>query len=463
MRTLAMLLLLAAATLAEGLADRIYVVRVMTESVGMAGTERRVLAAAAVPVGPDGLLMATGFALDAPRGEHASLQVSAVAPDGTEYRAQLLGGHDDLRCTLFRLDLAGDKAPKPVALGASELAIGTRVTLITRYGEAFGYRIRSVESWIEATTSGPDAVYALKAGSAEWRGMIAASADGKRLLGFVDTRSAVGEKNSGALIGVGGAITVVVPPKAYADFIAHPPVPRNGPARVQEPTRKRAWLGVNLQPFNRDRELFFGMPEGTSGALVTGVSKNSPAEKAGVQVHDLLLGVGEIDLRFENDSTAEWARLLRAVGGQSLGEPLPCRVIRFERNADGTYRPRNLDLTIVLEERPLDEEDAPEVEVDHLDIKVRTMTDYRRRLVRLPEGTTGVVVMAVERGSPAQIAGLRPFDIVLGIDRRRVVDAGSLTELLESARKAGHERVVLFVRRNTGQTFIPIAPDWKTK
>jgi hypothetical protein len=435
----------------------------MTESIGRLGPERRVLAAAAVPVGPDGLLMATGFALDAPEGDHAALQVSAVAPDGTEYSARLLGGNDDLRCTLFRLDLAGAEAPEPFQLDGAAQPIGTRLLLLTRYGAEFDHRVRRIESWIEATTKGPDSVGALHAGAAEWRGMVVASTDGKRLLGFVDTRSAVGGRSTGALIGVGGSVTVFVPSKAYADFAANPPKPKTAKESEAEPAKKRAWIGVNLRPFDRDREIFFGMDEGTSGALVTGVTKGSPADRAGLRVHDLLLSIGDVELWFETDSQAEWARLLRMVGALPLGEHLPCRAIRFERNEDGTYRKKNLDLEIVLEERPMEEEDAPEEEIKQLDIKVRALTDFRRRMVRLPQGTTGVVVTSVERGSPAQIAGLRPFDIILGIDRRKVGDVRGFRELLESARKAKHERVVLFVRRQTAQTFIPIAPDWKTE
>ncbi len=111
----------------------------------------------------------------------------------------------------------------------------------------------------------------------------------------------------------------------------------------------------------------------------------------------------------------------------------------------------------------MEDEDAPEEEIEHQEIKFRSLTHLRRRMVRLPQGTTGVVVTSVERGSPAQIAGLRPFDIILGIDRRKVDGSRSFRKLLETARKAGHERVVLFVRRQTAQTFIPIAPDWKTE
>ena len=467
MRTPLALLLLAlspALALAGDLADSVLLVRITTESSARFRTERRVLAAPALPVGPGGLIMSVGFALNPTRSEDAALKATIVTPDGVEHPARLLGGDNDRNCTFFRVDPETVELPDPVSLSAAVPGrAGMPVLLIGRYTSVLDHAVRRVESSIEVVVDRPRRFYALRAGRAEWRGLIAATADGQKLVGFVVTRPAIGAEAPGALLGVGSTVTGLDPAARFAAIAADPP----DPERVKDPEngaqspRAKAWLGVNLMPFDADKEAFFGMPEGTEGALVTGVSPGSPSESAGIRVHDMIRSIGGSALSYERAD--DWAGLLRVVQALPRDKPVPCEIVRFERKEDGSYRARSLTLPITLTVRPLDHDEVPETQVDGLDIKVRPLTDDRRRGARLPGGATGVVVTAIARGSAAQLSGLRIADIVLSVDRKPVGDVESFRGLLEEARKAKRERVLLFVRRGLGHTFLSVAPQWSGK
>ena len=85
-------------------------------------------------------------------------------------------------------------------------------------------------------------------------------------------------------------------------------------------TVSRGWLGVNIQNVTRDLAAGLGMPK-PEGALVAGVTKNSPAAKAGVRTGDVIVAVG--DERIE-----KLRELPRHIANLAAGEEAPMTVFR---------------------------------------------------------------------------------------------------------------------------------------
>ena len=100
MKHLAVLLLCGAAF--AGVEDKLFIVKITTERATAAGVSRQSIAAAALPVGPDGVLLAVGFALNPPDRDEP-VRVVARRPDGTEVPARILQAFQDLDCTVFKL------------------------------------------------------------------------------------------------------------------------------------------------------------------------------------------------------------------------------------------------------------------------------------------------------------------------------------------------------------------------
>ena len=85
----------------------------------------------------------------------------------------------------------------------------------------------------------------------------------------------------------------------------------------------RAQIGLALAPLSPDLRGQLDVPHGTSGAVVQGVQPGSPAEAAGLQPGDLIVGVGTQSV----SSPAEAAKAMRtALGGSD--HALALRVIR---------------------------------------------------------------------------------------------------------------------------------------
>lgn len=446
-RAFVLVLCLAAVAAAKGIEDSILVIRIRTEQTVASGVRKQTLTSPVLVVGADGLCMAAGFHLEPSTDPDEPVRIDAIGRDGRTFPAKLLGGDADLECTFFRLEGDAASFPPAVALDAAvAVQPDDKVFFLGRHGPVLEFAPRRIEAHVDAATRGAPPLYGVREPRDAWIGSVAVTPDGK-LVGFVDARNTFGE-DQGIALGVGRQTLVIVGARAYADAARTP---------VKQVTG-RAWLGVNLSPFDADREAFFSVDEDWKGALVTGISPGSPAAVAGIRVHDLIQTIGSLNVRFEVQT--DWNTMLRAVQRLPLGKPLPCRVVRFSRRADGGYDAHPLQLTMTLTERPLDFADAPETEIKDLGLKVKPATQDWRRANKVDAGEGGAVVTGTARASPAQLARLRPGDLIQRVDDAEVLDVASLTSVLDAARKEKRAKIVLFVRRGTQTLFVAVATGW---
>ena len=119
---------------------------------------------------------------------------------------------------------------------------------------------------------------------------------------------------------------LIVTTSAFAeDQIRRTVIVRNGEVLLDETDPlgnpgKRAFVGVSLTELTPELREFFGAPK-DSGVLVSSVSENGPAAKAGVRVGDVITAV--------NGKTTANARDLRqAVKDNHAGDSIRIEVIR---------------------------------------------------------------------------------------------------------------------------------------
>ncbi len=63
-------------------------------------------------------------------------------------------------------------------------------------------------------------------------------------------------------------------------------------------------MGLTLAPLTPDLRSQLNLPDDASGAVIVGVRPNSPADQAGLQPGDLLVGVGGTDVSSPDDAIA---------------------------------------------------------------------------------------------------------------------------------------------------------------
>ena len=226
---------------------------------------------------------------------------------------------------------------------------------------------------------------------------------------------------------------------------------------------QRGYIGVSLQPLQDGIAESLGLRK-DRGELIRGVTEGSPAARAGIEQGDVIVAFNGREVT--PDQTLSWQ-----VAQTPVGSRVPVDLIR-----DG----RRQRVTITVAERPTEEELArlsgveEEAEVtepaqdeqttgqraarESLGVTVSTLTPEIARTLRLNDpAIRGVVVAAIDPSSDAAAKGLRSGDIILSVNQRAVATPEEAAAIVDAARRAGRESVLLLIRRgNTPPLYVAV-------
>ena len=201
---------------------------------------------------------------------------------------------------------------------------------------------------------------------------------------------------------------------------------------------RRGRIGVSIQDITPDLRDAMRLSTST-GALVSSVSEDSPASKAGLEEGDIIVG-------FNGDDIMDASDIRNAVGYVQPGEGADITYLR-----DGRRRTTKIEVEAFKETRAslsIDEaDDIPAME----SFSGATLSEIPKS-VNPRGGRDGIYVAAVERGSKAYRAGLRKGDIIRQVDREDISDLGDFEDALEN--KDGP--MALTVEKNGNTTFLAV-------
>jgi serine protease Do len=213
----------------------------------------------------------------------------------------------------------------------------------------------------------------------------------------------------------------------------------------------RGLIGVRVGPVQRDAVDELGL-KNRDGALVASVSRGGPAAKAGVLPGDVIVA-------FNGQPVKDSDQLPRLVTATKPGSTVPLRVVRAGQERT---------LTLTVGEVDLDSENGartsrntrgaePEPETSSgFGMTVSNVTPEVARQLRLEE-TRGVVIVAVEPGSPAARAGLRPGDVIRQVSRTDVNTAAEAQR--ELAKIPSRGTALLLILRGGEDTFVTVTKE----
>jgi serine protease Do/serine protease DegQ len=160
---------------------------------------------------------------------------------------------------------------------------------------------------------------------------------------------------------------------------------------------RRGRLGASSEDITHDLAASLGLAS-TAGAIVSTVDAHSPAEKAGLKAGDVITAVNGRNIRSSLD-------LRNKIGLMPIGETVTLDLIR-------NGKPLTTRVKIA---KPLD---VPGTEAETVpQLAGATVANFQSRSA---QGSQGVVVTKVDANSPAWMHGLRPGDIIVGVNRKKV-------------------------------------------
>ena len=177
----------------------------------------------------------------------------------------------------------------------------------------------------------------------------------------------------------------------------------------------------------------------TKGVLISDVSKDSPAEKAGLER-------GDVIIRFDGKAVTDSHMLSRVVAAKKPNTTVTVEIIRDEKEKT---------LKVQLGTMPLNQQAAlsPMEQKSPWGLTVQEITPDLASHLGLNPDEKGVVISDVKSGSPAADAGLRPGDIIKEVDRKEIT---SLDDYNKAIKKADRNEggVLLLIKRGNGTLFV---------
>ncbi len=205
---------------------------------------------------------------------------------------------------------------------------------------------------------------------------------------------------------------------------------------------KRGWLGVVIQDVDANTAKALGLDE-PKGALIASVKPGDPADKAGLQVGDVILAVN-------GESIADAGELTRTIGHLSPDKEV---AIRVWRKGDV------LEFEAVLGERNLQTAQAKTEQGGDtamvLGLDLRPVTEQEARDLGLDQAR-GLLVTGVSQSSPAAEADIRSSDVILEANGRPVDSMADLNAVLKG--DAARKGVVMFLIKRRGQNLFRTVP-----
>ncbi|MEO0329613.1 MAG: DegQ family serine endoprotease [Pseudomonadota bacterium] len=270
---------------------------------------------------------------------------------------------------------------------------------------------------------------------------------------FIQTDAAINRGNSGGpLFNMNGEVvginTAIISPSGGSIGIGFS-IPANLASRVVDQLvefgeTRRGWLGVQIQTVTDEIAESLGLNK-ASGALVSGVVKDGPAEKSGIQS-------GDIILTFDGKEVKTMRDLPIIVADTAVNKEVDVIVFRKGENQTvgvtlGRLEDGEKKLTSLTTGQ--EEPDEP-VSKTILGLKLSEITDEARESAKLSEDVQGLLVTEVEAGSAAQDKGIQSGEVVMQIGQEPVKTLSDAESQIARLKDQGRKNALLMVGTPTG-------------
>ncbi|MTH45648.1 serine endoprotease DegQ [Intestinirhabdus alba] len=340
--------------------------------------------------------------------------------DGREFDARIIGSDDQSDIALLQIQHP-DRLTQIAIADSDKLRVGDFAVAV---GNPFGLG--------QTATSG--IVSALGRSGLNLEG----------LENFIQTDASINRGNSGgALLNLNGELiginTAILAPGGGSIGIGFA-IPSNM-ARIlaqqlmQFGEIKRGLLGIKGMEMSADIAKAFGL-EIQRGAFVSEVLPNSGSAKAGVKSGDIIISLNGKPL-------SSFAELRSRIATTEPGAKVKLGLLR-------SGKPLEVEVTL----------DASTSSSASAELIIPALQGATFSDGQLKDGSKGVHIDGVEKGSPAALAGLHKDDVIVGINRDRVGSIAEMRKVLETKPSIvalqvarGNEKIYLLLRQD-----VPLNP-----
>lgn len=346
-------------------------------------------------------------------------QIKVILHDDQEYDAKIIGADPVTDLALIKIDA---KDLKPLEFGSSKNA--------------------QVGSWVVAIGSPFGLEQTVTAGIISAKGRIIGSGPYDD---FIQTDASINPGNSGGpLLNMDGEVvginTAIIKSGQGIGFAIPSDLATTVIDQLKDSKRvSRGWIGVSIQDVSKEMSEYYNL-DPDEGVYVAKAYEDNPAYEAGIRQGDVIIRVNGIKINSSRDLTLTIANL-------RMGSNVNIEVVR---------QGKNKTFTVKLGERPDSVEDSQFGEepngFDDLGFMFKPLDKGLAEQLGYPSSIKGLVVIRIDPDSQAAISGVRPGDLLVEINHKKITGISDYTGIMRKIEK-GRTAHMLF-RRGSSQIFV---------
>ena len=202
---------------------------------------------------------------------------------------------------------------------------------------------------------------------------------------------------------------------------------------------QRGYAGISMQDVPADMAEFFKL-DNTNGAIVTSVTPDSPADKAGLKKDDVVIQI-------DNKKIIDTQDVKNIIGFTTPGTDVDITIMRNGKE-------KKLTMTVGSQQ---ESEIADTSAIGKkLGLEVQTIDKDTAEKYDIEKGK-GVLIIDVKPGSAADGAGLRSGMIILEVNRQKITNVGDFNQALKESEKT--KKAYLFVKVNRMMYYVTLPLD----
>jgi serine protease Do len=384
-----------------------------------------------VIISPDGYIVTNDHVVD------GAMKINVTLDDRRVFPAKLVGTDKLNDLAVIKIDA---KNLPSVAWGDSnDLHPGQTVLA---FGSPFGYFQFSVTRGIISALDRPNPY----------------SDDARKPGDFIQTDAAINPGNSGGplvnahgeLIGINTFIITGNGSFAGAGFAIPSQIVRtSAESIIKTGAVHHGYLGISINNVTPENASFFNLPD-ASGAIISQVTPDSPASRAGLKN-------GDVVRELNGKKIVTSGSLQVAVSEIAPGTEIQLGILR-----DGKPQTINAKVGEFHKDAEVAENSGSgQNQRGKLGLAVNDLTPDLRSELNLPSNVKGAAVQSVRPASPADDAGLAPGDVIVEVDRHPVDSADQFVSAVHSI-PAGKD-ILLLVWSHGGESYRVLHQDQTTQ
>ncbi len=340
------------------------------------------------------------------------IKVKLSDTDKETFDAKIIGSDHFTDIALIKIDPKGKQLPVAPLGDSDKTRVGQWVAAI---GHPFGY------------------------GHTVTHGIISAK---ERLLGngvthpyndYIQTDASINLGNSGGpLISTEGEVVGInVATDARAQGVIGFAIPINVakdlmPQLIKTGHAVRGFIGIVWHELTEELSQYLKLKKDQQGVVISEVIKGNPADLAGLKIYDVIVEFNGAPIRSGRE-------LLKEVAKAPVGKPVPLKVLRDGKEKEFQLKPVERKEEKEGEtKKPSKKEEGKEQPT--LGLQVEDIDRYPGLKEKF-ELADGVVVINVEKDSPAEKAGIEKGDIITEVNREKIRNISDFRAAISKAKK----------------------------